>query len=152
MNYEIVNLSEKKLAGFNARTSNADPTMNETIAGLWKQLFETGTFFSMKNKVNAYSIGLYSDDENGAEGEYDITVGCEVTTYDNMPEGMIQKIIPAGNYAKFVIFGDMQAAVADAWQKIWQLPLERTYTGDFEEYVSTEENGEAEIHIYIAVK
>lgn len=152
MNYEIVTLSEKKLAGFRARTSNADPAMHATIGGLWKQLFETGTFFSMKHKANAYSIGLYSDYENGAEGEYDITVGCEVTSYEDMPEGMTKKTIPAGHYAKFVIFGDMQAAVADAWQKIWQLPLARTYTGDFEEYISSEADGNAEIHIYIAVK
>lgn len=152
MNYEIVKLEEKKLAGFCARTSNAAPDMKETIGGLWKQLFETGTFFTLENKVNAYSIGLYSDYENREMGDYDITVGCEVSDFSKVPEGMTTKTIPAGNYAKFVIFGDMQEAVGQAWAEIWQLPLERTFTGDFEEYVSSNETGPAEIHIYIAVK
>lgn len=152
MNYEIVTLSEKKLAGFNATTCNSAPDMNEVIGGLWKQLFETGTFFTMKNKVNEYSIGLYSNYENGAMGNYDITVGCEVENFDEMPQGMIKKIIPAGNYAKFVIYGDMKEAVAKAWGEIWALPLNRRFTGDFEEYVSVNETGDAEIHIYIAIK
>lgn len=151
MNYEIVTLEEKKLAGFNARTSNANPAMNATIGGLWKQLFETGTFFSMKNKVNEYSIGLYSDYENGAEGEYDITVGCEVSSLDEIPEGMISKTIPGGTYAKFVCVGDMQTVVADSWKEIWATPLNRSYTGDFEEYTSTNETGDTEVNIYIAL-
>lgn len=152
MNYEIVKLEEKKLAGFSARTSNSDPTMNETIGGLWDKLFGTGTFFTMKNKVNEYSIGLYSDYENGCMGKYDITVGCEVSDFNDMPEGMIQKTIPSGKYAKFVIIGDMKDAVCKAWSEIWQTPLDRTYTGDFEEYISSEADGTAEIHIYIAIK
>lgn len=152
MNYEIVTLAEKKLAGFNARTSNDDPNMNSDIGKLWQQLFETGTFFTMKNKVNQYSIGLYSNYENGASGKYDITVGCEVTSFNEIPAGMIEKTIPAGNYAKFVVIGDMKDAVCKAWENIWSLPLDRTYTGDFEEYISTNETGDAEIHIYIAIR
>lgn len=152
MNYEIVKLEEKKLVGFNARTSNDAPDMGSTIGGLWQNLFSSNTFFTMKNKINEYTIGLYSDYENKAMGKYDITVGCEVSSFDEIPDGCTTKVIPAGNYAKFVVFGDMQAAVAEAWGEIWQLPLKRTFTGDFEEYVSHNEDGTAEIHIYIAVE
>ena len=61
------------------------------------------------------------------------------------------KIIPAGRYAKFVVVGDQVEAVGSAWAEIWQMPLKRTYTGDFEEYVSVMEDGQCEIHLYIAI-
>lgn len=153
MNYEIVTLEEKKIVGLNARTSNADPAMNAVIGGLWQKLFGEGIFASMPDKVSGHSIGLYSDYENGAEGEYDITIGCEVTGAENRPEGTIVKVIPGGRYAKFVIFGDMVEAVCKAWTDIWAMDeLDRAYTGDFEEYVDSKEEGDSEIHIYIALK
>lgn len=57
------------------------------------------------------------------------------------------KVIPAGKYAKFSIHGDMVEAVANTWKEIWQTPLDRTFTGDFEEYITM-----TDIDIYIAVK
>ena len=97
-----------------------------------------------KNKVNQFSIGLYSDyNENG----YQVTVGHEVSTPQ---EGVAIKRIPAGKYAKFFITGNMQKAVADAWGEIWGMELDRSYAADFEEYLNADcEN--AEINIYIAL-
>jgi predicted transcriptional regulator YdeE len=151
MDYEIVTLKEKKVMGLNARTSNMDPAMGETIGGLWKRLFEEGLFEAIPDKAGESSIGLYSDYEEGAAGKYDITVGCEVNSSDNVLKDMVLKVIPEGRYAKFVIVGDM-SAVGETWGDIWSIDLNRTFTGDFEEYVSARENGEYEIHIYIAVK
>lgn len=164
MDYEIVTLEEKIIVGFTAHTANSDPKMGEVIGGLWKRLFEGGTFFTMKNKKNNYSIGLYSGyteapmsstqpskDSKDSDLDYDITVGCEVNSVEDIPTDMVSRTIPAGKYAKFVIFGDMMEAVGKFWQDVWAIPLNRAFTGDFEEYVSTEESGEAEIHIYIAI-
>ncbi len=42
-------------------------------------------------------------------------------------------------------------AVAEAWQTIWGMDLDRSFTGDFEEYLNSDwEN--ADIDIYIALK
>lgn len=151
MDYEIVSLEAKTVVGLTARTGNSDPKMNEVIGGLWKRLFGDGLFFSMKNKVNEHSIGLYSNYEDGMTGAYDITVGCEVSGTPELPPDAVVKTIPAGRYAKFVVHGDMVKAVGAAWVEIWNTPLDRAYTGDFEEYVSQDaEHGE--IDIYIALK
>lgn len=151
MDYEMVTLKEKKVMGLNARTSNIDPAMGETIGRLWGRLFGEGLFEAIPDKSGESSIGLYSDYEEGAAGMYDITVGCEVNGTDSVPKDMVVKVIPEGSYAKFIIIGDM-SAVQKAWGEIWAMDLQRTFTGDFEEYVSAQENGEYEIHIYIAVK
>ncbi|MGL4345308.1 MAG: GyrI-like domain-containing protein, partial [Cellulosilyticaceae bacterium] len=100
----------------------------------------------IQNKANDYAIGLYS--EYSPEG-YVVTVGNEVSKSENSE--LVTKVIPAGKYAKFVVRGHMQQAVAKAWEQIWQMELERSYTGDFEEYLNSDfEN--CEIAIYIALK
>lgn len=146
MNYEIVNLEQKIVVGVSAITNNSDPKMGEVIAGLWVKLYEGGVHSIIKNKVNEYAIGLYSDYSND---QYCVTAGNEVSKADN--DQLTVKIIPAGKYAKFSIHGHMQTAVAKAWGEIWQMDLNRSFTGDFEEYLNSDwEN--ADIDIYIALK
>ncbi|HKL80724.1 MAG TPA: GyrI-like domain-containing protein [Mobilitalea sp.] len=146
MNYEEITLVEKVVVGISAKTGNSDPQMQEIIGGLWQKFYQTGISDSVKNKVNGYAIGLYSDYE--AES-YFVTVGNEVSKSDN-PELSV-KIIPAGRYAKFVVKGNMITAVAAAWNEIWQMKLNRSFTGDFEEYLNGDMEN-AEINIYIALK
>ena len=143
MNYEIVELKEKTIAGFAARTGNEDPQMGAIIGDLWKQLYTPENTEKIQNRVNAYAIGLYSDyDKEG----YQVTAGFEVSDAEN-GNGFAVKTIPAGRYAKFSVHGDMIEAVANSWKEIWETPLDRTFTGDFEEYLS-----QKDIDIYIAIK
>lgn len=145
MKYEIVNLEQKILVGVSAITGNADPKMGEVIGGLWGKLYQGGIGATIKNKVNEYAIGLYSDYSND---QYCITVGNEVLKSEN--KELAVKIIPAGRYAKFSVHGNMVTAVADAWGEIWKMDLDRSYQGDFEEYLNADcEN--ADIDIYISL-
>ena len=143
MNYEIVELKEKTIVGFAARTSNEDPQMGAIIGDLWKQLYTPENTEKIQNRVNAYAIGLYSDyDKEG----YQVTAGFEVSDAES-GNGFTVKTIPASRYAKFSVHGDMIEAVANSWKEIWETPLDRTFIGDFEEYLSQED-----IDIYIAIK
>lgn len=146
MNYEIVNLEAKTMVGVNAVTGNDDPQMGKIIGGLWAKLYKDGIQATIKNKVNEYAIGLYSD---YTKDSYCVTAGCEVSKPENAE--LTVKIIPAGKYAKFSIHGDMQKAVAEAWEKIWKMDLNRRFTGDFEEYLNSDwEN--ADINLFIAIQ
>jgi len=146
MDYEIVNLEQKTIIGISAITSNTDPEMGKIIGGLWESLYKGGVNEVIKNKSNEHAIGLYSD--YSADG-YTVTAGNEVTKVEN--EGLAVKIIPAGRYAKFSIHGHMEKAVAEVWGEIWKMNLDRSFTGDFEEYLNDSlEN--ADIDIFIALK
>lgn len=145
MNYEIVTLKQKTVVGISAETSNTDPCMNEKIGKLWNDLYQGGINAQIRNKINEYAIGLYSD---YTQNRYLATAGNEVSKSEN-PE-LITKIIPAGTYAKFSIHGPMQSAVAEAWEKIGQMDLDRSFTGDFEEYLNSDFE-HADIDIYIAL-
>lgn len=146
MKYEIVNLEEKIVVGVSAITSNDDPNMGKIIGGLWEKLYQGGINKTIKNKVNEYAIGLYSDYE---DNKYLVTVGNEVCKAEN--EGFTIKKIPAGKYAKFSIEGHLKKAVAEAWNKIWQMDLDRSYEADFEEYLNSDYNN-AKVDIYISLK
>lgn len=145
MNYEIVTLAEKIVVGVSATTSNSDPNMGKIISGLWETLYQSGVNAAIKHKVNKYAIGLYSDYTSGG---YCITAGNEVSKAEN-PE-FTTKIIPAGKYAKFSVHGHMERAVAEAWGQIWQMELDRSDTGDFEEYLSCDVE-HCDIDLYIAL-
>ncbi|MBE6034790.1 GyrI-like domain-containing protein [Aminipila sp.] len=146
MDYQVVTLKEKIVVGVSAVTSNSDPKMTETIENLWSKLYQEGVHESIKNKLNDYAIGLYSE----YEGEnYCVTAGNEVSKAEN--EELSVKVIPPGKYAKFSVHGHMQTAVVEAWNVIWQMDLDRSFTGDFEEYLNDDfEN--ADIDIYVALR
>ena len=143
MNYEVVNLEKKVVVGYAANTSNEDPQMGAIIGGLWQNLYAPENAGKIKNRANEYAIGLYSD---YTQSGYQVTAGFEVSNPEDV-EGLAVKTIPAGKYAKFSVHGDYVEAVAASWKEIWNTPLDRTYTGDFEEYTSMED-----IDIYIAIR
>lgn len=150
MQYTIVELEEKTVVGLACRTNNHDPQMGQCIGKLWQKLFD-GVYERILHKASAHTIGLYNDYTNGADGDYTVTVGCAVTLAQDEPEETVIQTIPAGKYAKFEVTGDQVTAVTQAWADIWQMPLERAYTGDFEEYLAVGDNGQCQIHLYIAL-
>lgn len=153
MQYEIVTLSEKTVVGLCARTSNQAPDMSAKIGGLWRCLFEDGVYAAIPNKSTQTTLGLYSDYAGDEKDAYDVTVGCEVSVAEHLPQGAICKTIPAGNYAKFIIHGDPVNAVMQFWTELWKMPLDRAFTADFEEYLPNDkDDGTCEIHIYLSLK
>ena len=150
MKYDVVELKEKTVVGVMAKTNNSAPDMEQVIGGLWQQ-FYSGIHTEISNKVNEKALGIYTDYENEEKADYHVIVGYEVEKAEKVPEGTITRVLPAGKYAKFIVRGHMQKAVAEFWEKLWQMDLPRTFTYDFEEY----QNGnmeDAEIHIYISIK
>jgi predicted transcriptional regulator YdeE len=151
MNYEVVYLKEKTVAGIIIRTSNIDPNMKKSIGETWQRFFVGGVYQSISSKENDNSIGLYTNYENKVNGAYDVMVCCEISKEEKLPTEINVKIIPEGKYAKFVTKGHIEKAVAECWAKIWATDLDRKYSFDFEEYVSGSEMDNAEINIYISI-
>jgi predicted transcriptional regulator YdeE len=151
MNYEVVELNEKTVVGLTLRTSNKDENMTQAIGGLWQKFYQNGIYQAILNKQNNCSIGLYSNYENDVNGAYDVTVCCEVSKAENLPKEAEVKIIPQGKYAKFVVRGHMQTAVAEFWEKLWSMELSRKYSCDFEEYQGDGYMENCEIHMYISI-
>ncbi len=149
MKYEVVNLTEKTVVGLTARTNNASPDMGAVIGGLWGRFF--GIYSAISQKANDKTLGIYTDYASDEHGDYTVMTACEVASADTVPTHAVSKTIPAGRYAKFVVQGPMQAAVAEFWRQLWAMSLPRSYVCDFEEYQNADPEN-AIVHIYIGLK
>lgn len=153
MKYEIVELEEKVVAGIKIKTTNQDGKAMQDIGMTWQKLFTDGIYEKMQNKVNNKTIGLYTEYEGDYTKPYIFIAGAEVSQKVEVNKEIASKIIQKGKYAKFVITGDVQNSVGQAWQEIWNMDLKRKYTCDFEEYQNNSEDMQKqEIHIYIAIE
>jgi len=148
MKYEIVELEEKVITGIRIKTTNQDGKAIQDIGMTWQKLFANGIYEKIPNKVNGKTIGLYTEYEGDYTKPYTFIAGAEVSQKVQIGEEIESIIIPKGKYAKFVITGDVQNSVGQAWQEIWNMDLKRKYTCDFEEYQNNSEDMlKQEIHI-----
>ena len=153
MKYEIVELEEKVVTGIKIKTTNQNGKAMQDIGMTWQKLFANGIYEKIPNKVNSKTIGLYTEYEGDYTKPYTFIAGAEVSRKVQIGEELESIIIPKGKYAKFIITGDVQNSVGQAWQEIWNMNLKRKYTCDFEEYQNNSEDmQEQEIHIYIALE
>ncbi len=150
MQYEIVSLPEMTVAGFSARTSNTSHDMEQVIGSLWQRFYAPDGCSRLKNRTNAKALGIYTDYANDENSDYTAVVACEVSSAD-IPDGFELWKIPAGNYARFIVHGNMITAVQQFWEQLWQMPLHRSFLCDFEEYQNADPE-HAEIHIYISLR
>ncbi len=152
MKYEIIELEQKVITGIRIKTTNQDGRAMQDIGITWQRLFADGIYNKIPNKVNGKTIGLYTEYEGDYTKPYTFIAGAEVSKEVQIGEEIESIIIPKGKYAKFVITGDVQNSVGQAWQEIWNMDLKRKYTCDFEEYQNNSEDMQKqEIHIYIAL-
>lgn len=153
MEYEIVELKEKIVEGVEIITTNQNGKSLQDIAEMWQKFFTEGIYNKIENKSNNKTIGLYTEYEGDYTKLYKFIVCSEVKKESQNLENRVIKTIQEGKYAKFVITGDVQKSVGEAWDKIWNMDLKRKYTCDFEEYQNnTEDMNNQEIHIYIAIE
>lgn len=152
MKYKIVELEEKVVKGIRIKTTNQDGKAMQDIGITWQKLFANGIYEKIPNKVNDKTIGLYTEYEGDYTKPYTFIAGAEVSKEVKIGEEIETTIIPKGKYAKFIITGDVQNSVGQAWQEIWNMELKRKYTCDFEEYQNNSKDMQKqEIHIYIAL-
>ena len=128
MEYEIVNLEEKKAVGISAVTNNKSPEMPKIIGGLWDEFYKK-VYGEINDKANNKSIGMY---------------------HKYQPNEVIT--IPSRKYAKFIVKGNVVTAVQEFWQKVWNMNLDRSFVCDFEEYQAGDDMDNMEIHMYISLK
>ena len=152
MDYDIVHVAAKSMAGVRARTKNSDPEMVTTIAKLWQHFTFEGVHLTIPHQVDVTLYSLYTNYESDETGEYDVIAACEVSAVNDMPDGVVTLTIPAGSYARFTVTGQEEDAVFQCWQQIWKMPLNRKYSCDFELYTMHADSSEKKVEIYIALK
>lgn len=134
--YTVVQKPEVMMVGIACRTSNAPDAGPQDIPRLWQRFFSENIASLIRFKASSETIALYCDYAGDHTKPYTVVIGCPVTSLDEIPEGMVGKVIPSMTYALFDARGEFPESLVKTWQTIWQTDLKRTYTGDYEVYGS----------------
>jgi predicted transcriptional regulator YdeE len=128
------------VVGTEARTTNNREMSGQgAIGALWGRLAKEALLERIPSRVDDRIIALYSDYQNGKDGEYSYLLGAKVRPGTHVPDGMASRQVGAGEYALFTGKGRPAAEmVIGIWKEIWLLEaakkIERAYKTDFEVY------------------
>lgn len=151
--YTIVQKPSMMVIGIECRTSNNPDAGPHDIPQLWNKFYSENIFTQIPNKASDEVVALYCDYEGDYTQPYSVVIGCQTTSIDTIPEGMVTKTLPASSYALFHAVGEFPKSLIDAWGTIWQTDLKRTYTGDMEVYGETfHQDASKEVSILIAIQ
>lgn len=152
---EVKQLNTIYMIGLTMRAaeSNQDSLSRQDYGQLW-QTFEASEFYDkIPNKTGNEILAVYHSYDEEFVGSFKYFVGCKVIQGTEAPEGMERFEIPAGNYAKFMVHGEIPDCTASAWRTIGDVDLNRAFIVDFEVYDERSANRDnAVIDIYLSVK
>lgn len=140
-----------KMIGIVTRTTNVNAQASLDIPKLWDKFYKENILDRIPNKKNNQVLALYTDYEGDYLQPYNVMIGCEVTSLEDVPPGMASKIIPTSDYTILKAQGKFPDCLVQTWQKIWESDLKRSYHNDFEVY-NTLDFTHADIDVYIGVK
>jgi predicted transcriptional regulator YdeE len=155
-------LPEIKLMGISVRTNNADEIAieNGKIVPCLQRYFgeQLAEKIPFRKKAGS-TLCVYTGYESDHTGAYTYFVGEEVSSHDQVPEGLEKLVIPPQTYVKFTNGpGPMPAVVREPWFKIWQMDEnalggKRRFLADFEVYDERAQNpAQAIVDICIGIE
>lgn len=148
-------MNKLKIIGIATQTSNNDSQAIEDLGKLWHQFFGENIMTKIPNAISSNIYSVYTDYESDFTGKYTTIIGLEVSSLDEIPEGMVGREFEPQTLKKYIAKGELHEAVGKTWTEIWNddANLNRTYKYDYELYTEKAQNpADAEIEIYIGVK
>jgi predicted transcriptional regulator YdeE len=150
MHHIIEHQKKKFFIGLELRTNNDECSF--AMPAHKEKFFRENIPAKIPNKVNGNILALYTDYEGDYTKPYSWILGCEVSSLDKVPDGLVCKIIPESNYAVFTTQAEFPQGLVAAWQAIWKSNLHRSYTSDFEVYRSDfDPQKNPQVKVYIAI-
>ncbi|MCW3107576.1 MAG: hypothetical protein JWQ09_2082 [Segetibacter sp.] len=152
-NYTVVQKPSLQVVGIECRICNSPVAGPCDISKHWAKFYNEDIIHHIPNKTSDEVIALYCDYEGDYMQPYSFVIGCPVSSFDVVPEGMVAKTIPAGFYGFFRAVGDYPTNLIETWSTIWRTDLQRTYRSDYEVYGNkfiSDTSKEVEIYIGLA--
>jgi len=150
---QTVQVEAFQIIGISVRTTNENGQAASDIPLLWEKFMTEGISEKIPNKISDEVFSIYTNYESDHTKPYDTILGCKVSSFENIPEGMIAQSFEGGTFAKFLSTGNAnKGAVYQTWVAIWNTDLDRLYTADFEVYgIKATNLPNAEVDIYVAI-
>lgn len=150
---EKLDVASFQIIGIEVRTTNQNSQAINDIGALWGKFMEQGILKKIPNKVNSTIYCLYTDYEGDHLLPYTTVIGCEVSSIDEVPSGMVAKTIIEGAYLKSSAKGDLsKGLIGNHWYQLWDTEMDRNYQSDYEVYDHrASDAANAEVDFYIGI-
>jgi predicted transcriptional regulator YdeE len=145
MQYERVDREALALVGVETPASNEDPA---PIGELWARFIGEGLAQRIPGALDGDVWAVYCEYEGDHTQPYTFFLGCRVPADTRAPAGMVRRDVPGGAFARVAAHGEQPRALIEAWQAIWELPLDRAYLADYERH-PVDDPGQVEIFVGI---
>ncbi len=146
MEHELVSKGDFKVIGISRRISNENA--QKEIPEMWKEFILNNYLEKIPNLKSNSIMALYTDYEGDHTKPFIYTIGCEVTSIQDVPLGLDGVTVPGNKYALFRVKGGLPDSLIETWKEIWtSKSLERKFEADFEVV-----KGADEVHVYISLK
>lgn len=142
----------QKIVGISTRTTNENSQAKKDIGACYERFYGEDLPSRIQNKTSQDIYVIYTEYEGNYTQPYTCIIGCPVESFEGVPEGFVTLEIPEKEYAYFEAAGDMPRSIVETWQKIWNSPIEREYTLDFELHGERTYDTPPVVEIYISVK
>lgn len=138
MKYHVKNKEAFNVIGLELKTTYKRAQVE--IGQLWNKFIAENIADKIPNITHIEPVALYY--EYGGQGmccpmgpdSYAMLLGCKVANLDTIPVGMTGKAVPKQKYAVFNITNQLPESLAQAWEAINALGLNRSLQYDFEDY------------------
>jgi predicted transcriptional regulator YdeE len=151
---QTVKIEPFMVIGIAVRTTNKNGKSTQDIGQLWERFISEKIAEKIPNKANNNVFSIYTNYQGDHTQAYDTILGCEVSSLEKVPEGMVGQSFAGGVYRKFISKGDLtKGVVFETWSEIWNENLNRDFTADFEIYGEKAQNPtNAEVEVYVGLK
>jgi predicted transcriptional regulator YdeE len=160
-----IHLEEFSIIGIEARTTNAHEMKGDGVIPAQWQKWQDRLSAHSKGQPEIHSAdsslyAVYTDYASDRNGEYSFVIGLKAAPGATVPQGMVLKKIPAGEYAVIRSDNGPEAKVVPAaWMRVWaledhaQLGGTRAYRADFEVYDRRSVDPQhSQVDIYVGLK
>ncbi len=146
---KIKQIKKLIISGITTTTNNKNELIDTSakIAPLWEEYTTKYIYTNTLNKVKDISMyGVYSNYTSDHNGDFDVTVGVEVS------KAKKAVVIENEKYLVFSKQGELPQIIFNTWDEIWEYfetnsEYTRKFSVDFEKYTK-----EDEIEIYISIE
>ena len=154
-NYAIEKQAKRLIIGLELRTNNQEGPV--TIPAHWDRFYKENIIAKIPNRLGRDVFAIYTDYAGDYTQPYSLIIGCEVSSLEEIPVGLVAKVIPGSSYVIFTSLGKFPESLTQLWQKIWQLEssskIKRAYSCDFEFYPADfDPKAKPAVKVYIAAK
>lgn len=130
-------IEKKTIVGLEIRTTNEEMKAVKDLGMIWQKFMELNLVEKLGDSVVNPGViyGVYFDYEKDYTKPYSFIAGVEVKAGSELPANLSMIEIPATEYNVFeTIDGDLHERVGEAWNRVWNSDIKRSYKYDLEIY------------------